>query len=214
MLAFIDEAGDSGLKVEKGASAFFSVALVLFEEHSEAQKCDQRIELLKSEIGKGPDFEFHFSKNSYKVRTQFLQAVFPYNFFYLVFGLNKSSPRLWGEGFQNKDSLYKWTCGTLFENAKPHLNNAIVVIDQSGGATFRSQLGKYLKRKMQDTSGGCLIKKVKMQDSKANNLLQLADYVAGVINRKIQNKREWEDFYKFISTKEIEVRIWPTNFQD
>ena len=147
MLAFIDEAGDSGLKVEKGASPFFSVALVLFEEYSEAQKCDQRIELLKSEIGKGPDFEFHFSKNSYKVRTQFLQAVFPYNFFYLVFGLNKSSPRLWGEGFQNKDSLYKWTCGTLFENAKPHFNNAIIVIDKVGEPHFAPNWGNILSEK-------------------------------------------------------------------
>jgi hypothetical protein len=147
MLAFIDETGDSGLKVEKGASSFFSVALILFEEHSEAQKCDQRIGLLKSEIGKGADFEFHFSKNSHKVRTQFLQAVAPYNFFYIVFGLNKCSSKLYGEGFQNKDSLYKWTCGTLFENAKPYLKDAIIVIDESGGATFRSQLSKYLKRK-------------------------------------------------------------------
>jgi len=209
MLAFIDESGDSGLKVDQGSSLFFSVALVLFEEHEEAERCDQRIELLKSEIGKGRDFEFHFSKNSHKVRTQFLRAVAPYNFFYLVFGLNKCSPRLYGEGFQSKESLYKWTCGTLFENAKPHLNNAIIVIDKSGGATFRYELGKYLKRRMEDSSGGCFIKKVRMQDSNANNLLQLADYVVGVINRKIQDKRDWKEFYRFLSIKEIEVRTWP-----
>lgn len=212
MLAFIDETGDSGLKVEKGASAYFSVALILFEEHSEALRCDQRIELLKSEIGKGSNFEFHFSKNSHKIRTQFLQSIAPYNFFYIVFGINKCSPRLYGPGFQNKDSLYKWTCGTLFENAKPYLKDAIIVIDKSGGATFRSQLAKYLKHKMENKSGECYIKKVKMQASDANNLLQLADYIAGVINRKIQNKRDWKDFYKFISMKEVDVRTWPPYF--
>jgi len=209
MLAFIDESGDAGLKVGQGSSPYFSVALVIFEEHEEAINCDRRIELLKAEIGKGRDFEFHFSKNSSRIRTQFLRAVSPYNFFYLVFGLNKSSSHLYGQGFQNKESLYKWTCGTLFENAKPYLNNAIIVIDKSGGTTFRSELGKYLKRRTEDHSEGCYTKKVRMQDSKMNNLLQLAEYVAGVINRKIQGKRDWMDFYRFLSMKEIEVRSWP-----
>ena len=43
MLAFIDEAGDTGLKTNQGASQFFVVVMVLFEDHEEAQRCDQRI---------------------------------------------------------------------------------------------------------------------------------------------------------------------------
>ena len=51
MLVFIDESGDSGLKVEAGSSRFFTVALVVFEDYEEANACDKRIELLAKEIG-------------------------------------------------------------------------------------------------------------------------------------------------------------------
>lgn len=49
MLVFIDESGDPGLKIEKGSSRYFTVSLVVFEEHDEALACDQRINLLKRE---------------------------------------------------------------------------------------------------------------------------------------------------------------------
>jgi len=51
MLVFIDESGDPGLKIEKGSSRFFTIALVIFEDKEEALACDQRIKLLKRELG-------------------------------------------------------------------------------------------------------------------------------------------------------------------
>ena len=51
MLVFIDESGDSGLKVTQGSSRYFTVSLVVFEDHDEALACDKRIELLKRELG-------------------------------------------------------------------------------------------------------------------------------------------------------------------
>ncbi|MBD3338866.1 MAG: DUF3800 domain-containing protein [Candidatus Lokiarchaeota archaeon] len=47
MLVFVDESGDSGLKINKGSSKFFIVTLVLFEEDDEANAADQRIDLLR-----------------------------------------------------------------------------------------------------------------------------------------------------------------------
>jgi uncharacterized protein (DUF2344 family) len=94
----------------------------------------------------------------------------------------------------------------VFENAKEKLNKATVVIDESGSLDFKRRLAKYLRRR---TDKGA-IKKVKMQRSKSNNLLQLADYVASAINRSIQSKRKWHDEYrKIIAHREIYVQIWP-----
>lgn len=209
MLAFIDEAGDTGLKINEGSSRYFVIGLVIFEEHKEAEACDQRIGLLRNELGYQHNFEFHFGHNSDRLRKRFLEAIAPYNFFYFGFALNKDRDKLWGPGFQVKTSLYKFTCGMVFENAKPYLRNAIVVIDESGTDTFRRQLGKYLSTKIKDDDGGALIKKVKMQKSSANNLLQLADYVAGVLNRKVQNKKEAGEYYRYIAAKEMMLRTWP-----
>lgn len=210
MLAFIDEAGDTGLKTNEGSSRYFVVALVVFEDHDEATRCDQRISLLRTELGYQERYEFHFSHNSDRVRKRFLEAVAPYNFFYFGFALNKDRDKLWGPGFQVKASLYKFTCGTVFENAKPYLCDATVVIDESGTDTFRRQLGKYLSSRTLDQTSRPTIKKVKMQRSASNNLLQLADYVAGVLNRKVQGKSNAAEYHRYISTKEVLMRIWPT----
>lgn len=210
MLAFIDESGDTGLKTDEGASRFFVVVMVLFEDHEEALRCDQRISLLRAELGYADRFEFHFRENSDRQRKRFFEAVAPYDFQYFGFALNKGSEKLWGPGFEHKASLYKFTCGIVFENAKPYLTDAIVVLDESGTDTFRSQLGKYLGRRMTTAGGMRLIKKIKMQRSAGNNLLQLADYVAGVVSRKVQRKKkEAAEYYRYIAAKEVLLRVWP-----
>lgn len=212
MLVFIDESGDPGLKLEQGSSKYFTVALVVFEENDEALACDQKIELLKRELGWKPGSEFHFKNNSDRVRKAFLQAVAPYNFFYYGIVLNKDPKKLWGDGFRDKQSFYKYACGLVFENAKPKLSEATVIIDASGSLDFKNQLTKYLRRKLneQEDSQSKIINNVKMQRSESNNLLQLADYVAGVINRSISNKKKYaDDYQKLIAHREIRVQIWP-----
>ncbi len=209
MLLFIDESGDSGLKIEEGSSRYFTIALVCFDDKEEALACDQRIELLKRELGWKPNDEFHFKKNSDKVRRAFLQAIAPYNFFYHGIVINKDLNKLWGEGFRDKKSFYKYACGLLFSNAKDQLKDSIVVIDESGSLDFKKQLGSYLRRVMNDEKK-IAIKTVKMQRSSGNNLLQLADYIAGVINRSVLEKRKGsQEYRKIVSHREIRVQIWP-----
>ena len=145
MLVFIDESGDPGLKIEQGSSPYFTISLVMFEDKDEALACDQRITLLRKELSWEPNSEFHFKRNSDKVRRAFLQAVVPYNFFYYGIVINKDPQKLWGEGFRDKKSFYKYTCGLVFENAKEKLDEAVIVIDKSGNLDFRRQLAKYLR---------------------------------------------------------------------
>ena len=105
MLVFIDESGDSGLKISQGSSRYFSIALVIFEDHEEANACDQRIELLAKEIGWDASSEFHFKRNSDKVRKAFLSAVAPYHFFYYGIVINKDPQKLYGEGDRKSTRL-------------------------------------------------------------------------------------------------------------
>jgi len=209
MLVFIDESGDSGFKLDAGSSQFFTVALVVFDDNDEAIACDQRISLLRRELGWAVNSEFHFKRNSDRVRRAFLQAVAPYNFFYYGIVLNKDPKKLWGEGFKDKKSFYKYTCGLVFENAKDKLCQATLVIDESGNLDFKRQLANYLRRKMNEGQR-IIIRKVKMQRSASNNLLQLADYIAGVINRSVQtNKKFASEYRRIIAHREIFVQKWP-----
>ena len=210
MLAFVDESGDAGRKVGQGSSRYFVVAVVTFADQEDADACDQRIGLLRRELGQDPRFEFHFSHNSRKTREAFLSAVHPYAYFYHVFALNKDPDKLYGPGFNDKLSLYKWCSKTVFENAQPYLNNATVIIDESGSKDFRNELAVYLRRRIREPDGTRVIRKVKIQRSSGNNLLQLADYVASLSNRALQEKPEagrLESHY--LSTHKVTSRLWP-----
>jgi len=63
MLVFIDESGDTGRKLEKGSSRYFVISLLIFDDHEEANNCDQRIRLLRKELKLSNDYEFHFYEN-------------------------------------------------------------------------------------------------------------------------------------------------------
>lgn len=209
MLVFVDESGDTGLKLDQGSSRFFTVVLVAFNEDDEAIACDQRIELLKKEIGWDSDSEFHFKRNSDRVREAFLRAVSPYNFFYYGIVIDKDPNKLYGDGFKNKASFYKYVSGLVFENAKGRLENATVIVDQSSSEDFQQQLRSYIKRKVNKGSRAT-VKKLKMQRSQSNNLLQLADYVASIVNRSVLNKKKHADeFRHIVAHREIQVQIWP-----
>lgn len=208
MLVFIDEAGDTGRKIKKGSSRFFIISLVLFEKRKEAITCDQRINLLRRELKLPADFEFHFAHNSKRIRMDFLKAIQPYYFVYFSVVIDKNPEKLWGPGFLTKESFYQYACQMVFTNAMPYLNEAIVILDKSGNPDFRNRLAKYLRRRL-NKNDRKIIKKIKQQRSSSNNLLQLADYISGIINRKVQNKKVQLDYYKFIVAKEIWTQIWP-----
>ena len=210
MLAFVDESGDQGRKLDRGSSLYFTVVCVTFQEEDEALQCDKRIDDLRGELQVPPSYEFRFSRNSDRVRQAFFRAIGPYPFFYHAFSLNKDPEVLYGEGFRNKESLYKFVARLVFENAAPHLRSATVVIDGSGERRFRDELATYLRRRIRDEHGQQIIKKVKVQKSHGNNLLQLADMVVGVMNRVVLKKKDAATYHHLIRSHELSRRVWPS----
>lgn len=212
MLCFVDESGDPGLKTDIGSSKYFTVALVLFEDNEEAIACDKRINKLRSDLNLAVDYEFRFSKISERRKIEFFNSVLPFNFFYLAVTINKSA--LYGEGFKYKNSFYKYTCSLVFENAKAYLDNATVIFDGSGSRKFKFELQQYLKKKINE-KGMLKIKKVKLQDSHKNNLIQLADMVCGAIGYSYKGKEKYPiKFRQMLSHREIFCQVWPKKINE
>jgi hypothetical protein len=164
--------------------------------------------LLKRELYFPPEFEFHFNKVKGAYREAFLSAVAGFGWFYFSMVINKR--KLTGAGFKFKESFYKYACGLVFENAKPYLDNATVVIDGSGSREFRRELGTYLRKRINDKKGDSrFIGKIKLQDSQSNNLLQLADMVCGAVARSYSQKEDAETYRRLIAHREIYVQFWP-----
>ena len=208
MLVFVDESGDSGMRGKPTSSDFFVVVAVLFENTDEADRCDQRISLLREELGWHPNSEFKFSKLSATLRKKFLRAISPYDFSYFTFVMDKR--KLTAEGFTYKSSFYKFPVRMLFQNAKAYLSSATVIIDRCGEREFRNQLRTYLKKHINDPTSEKSIHKVKMQESHRNNLLQLADMVCGAVSRSLKRTKSDRIVYKaIIEQKETHYQRWP-----
>jgi len=206
MLVFVDESGDPGMKLGAGSSDFFIVTAVIFDDVENALKCDIAISDLRKSMRWPANREFHFTGNNDKIRLQFLQVVKEYRFRYLSFALNKRL--LTGEGFRVKESLIKYVSRLVFENAKPYLKDAVVVFDGGGSKDFRQQFANYLRKRVNPPEGDQVIRKVKMEDSKKNNLIQLADMVCGSVWQSV-TYNNWS-YRKIIACREDRVQIWPT----
>jgi hypothetical protein len=208
MSIFVDESGDPGMKLRRGASPYFIVTALLFEDRDEAMACDQKVNHVRKELGLPPTTEFHFNKSSRAVREYFLPQMAVYEFFYVAVVLDKL--KLYGPGFRFKASFYKYVVNLVFQNAKPHLRAATVVIDRSGGLEFRNQLARYLTKRMNEPDGPMLIKKVRTEPSHANNLLQLTDMVCGAVARSLRaDKADRMAYRALIRHRELRVQVWP-----
>ncbi|MBL1214211.1 MAG: DUF3800 domain-containing protein [Ignavibacteriae bacterium] len=180
--------------------------MIIFSDNEDALECDNSIKNLRAQLNLESNYEFHFSESSKKAKEKFFNLISTFNFFYLTITINKAN--LYGEGFKYPKSFYKYTCNLVFENAKPYINNATVIIDGSGSRKFKLELQSYLKKKINEKDS-IKIKKVKIQQSHKNNLLQLADMVCGAITYSIKGKKDNNKYRRMISHREIYCQFWP-----
>lgn len=133
--------------------------MVRFNDHDEAQKCDLAIDSLRKKMNLPADFEFHYSRNSDKIREVFLKEISCFKFRAKTLAIDKDPKILYGEGFDNKDSFYKYACRLLLESSKGVVENATIVLDRRGSESFQSELKKYLNKKFDNNLK--MIKKIK-----------------------------------------------------
>jgi len=208
MLVFVDESGDTGFKFDLGSSERFVVTLVIFEDPEDAASAEKRIIALRQSLSLKKDYEFHYAHSKSHIRNRFFEELGQEQFFYCSISINKRL--LTGPGFKFKDSFYKYACRLVFENAKPHLDNAKIVIDGSGSRLFRQQLSTYLRKHMNSKEDGTKrIKKVQLEDSKKNSLIQLADMVCGAVSRNLAGKTDAKVHHRNICHLELHVQEWP-----
>ncbi|HEY9162140.1 MAG TPA: DUF3800 domain-containing protein [Desulfomonilia bacterium] len=82
MLVFLDESGDTGLKIEKGSSAIFIIVLVIFEDEEEADSADKAIQKLRHSLGFSDAHEFHFTSTKPGIKKKFFETIARHNFTY------------------------------------------------------------------------------------------------------------------------------------
>ncbi|MHB1948421.1 MAG: DUF3800 domain-containing protein [Gammaproteobacteria bacterium] len=86
----------------------------------------------------------------------------------------------------DSDSFYNYFVKTLMQYDNNILMDASIKIDGSGDREFKNALNAYLRKQI----GQNKIKKFKFTDSRKDNLIQLADMIAGAIARSYNDKRK------------------------
>lgn len=205
MYCFIDESGDPGLKVDRGSSPYFTIAVAVFESAEAVRECQSGMDALAAALHMQPGAEFHFHSDSHQRRMALLGVLRDANFKISSFTLNKASPKLQAPGYHYKASLYKNVCGMALDNASALLKSASVVIDGSGERIFRQQLQQYLRRSMPPGA----VARVSIKSSHSDPLLQAADYAAGVANRIATGAKGSDEYFAAVRRKFISRRVWP-----
>ena len=182
MLVFVDESGDPGFKIEKGSSPVFVLSMAIFDDAACADSASQTIEALRRDLRVKP--EWKFNKASDDNKDAFFNGVQGCAFRTRSIVVQKRL--IYSRHLRTvKDDFYRFFVRMLMEHDANILRDAKVVIDGSGEAKFRKELGTYLRRNL--ASGA--IRKIGMKDSKSDPLLQLADMAAGCIARSYRDDR-------------------------
>ena len=200
-LIFIDDSGDPGLK-NGASSSVFVLAGVVFESSEIATSVNKEISNYRKALGWEDRHEFKFRKAPKKIKMRFLEIVDKYHFeIYAVFvdkARHLNTPRPF-----DKEKLYNLAIKELLFSMP--LSGAQVKIDGKYDKKYKLRMKAYVRRIVnKDTSK---ISNFDSQDSVRDNLIQLADMVAGSINRYIQTgKTDSEDYIKIIRDKVVQIK--------
>ncbi len=203
MLVFIDDSGDPGFKLEHGSTRFFVIAMVIFDDDLEAEKAAVAIKGLRRSLGLSDSAEFRFYKLRHEYRVRFLETIRPFQFRirYLIVDKEKiRSPQLKG----SKDSFYAYFIKTALQHNGGTIKDAKIKIDGSGDRLFRKNFLAYLRRELNGQDNH-VMKHCRLVDSKENVLIQMADMIAGTVNRYYQERDGSKEYMRLID-KHVEDR--------
>lgn len=202
MLIFIDDSGDPGFKLNKGSTSHFVIAMVIFDDELEAEKTAVAIKELRRELRFGEQVEFRFFKNSKNIRVKFLETVKKFKFRIRCLVVDKSV--IYSEELKsNKNSFYAYFIKEALRHSNNSVLNAKVRMDGSGDRIFRKNFFTYLRREL-NSDERKIMRNCKMVNSKSNVLVQLADMVAGSLNRAENKDKKDHQIYKNIIKSHIE----------
>jgi hypothetical protein len=208
MRVYVDESGCTGCKFGQGSSTTFAVVAVLVRDDVAEQSCLAGIRAVRDKLEWHPNREFKFNRCDMNERLLFLRTMAHHPFQFWAFVLNK--PHLMATALRKPIDMYTKVVQWVFENAKDELRGAEVVFDANGDRRFYEFLEGYLKRIMAGHQMPGAIAAVRGEDSRKNDMIQLADMVCGAVARYYSDKPDSRYYLTPIDKKHAHpIRYWP-----
>jgi hypothetical protein len=178
MHLFLDESGDTGFKFRQGSTRVFVIALVVVDDPT---PLDRAVERLRQQYKPLSRYEFKFSETADKLKERFFRGMQDHHFYVRAIVIDKTM--IYSERLRNKHWFYNYVTKLVLKHDDGLIHEAALVVDKRlPGIVSRRHFNTYLRREL--NSGHRRIKEIKHRDSARENLLQVADMVAGAIHRR------------------------------
>ncbi len=185
ILVSLDESGDPGSITKGGSSPLFVVGLAVFTTEGSAASTEARIQRLREELRR-PQQEFRYARNNQQSRSAFVAATANSPFTYYAAVLSKGKNQR-----ESGADLFMTACIQALTLLAPVLQQeaqvTVVYDETTRERKVLRQFESELRKSVNNTTGRDLIRNVTPRNSSASDIVQLADYVSGIISRSERN---------------------------
>ena len=206
---FIDDSGDAGFKFGQGSSDHLVIACCVFRTAEAAESAAEQIRTYRSDLGWHPGQEFKFTKAQDEIRFEFLKRAAKMDFYIRVLVVEKRTLEL-GAQHSGKVSFLLFAIMQALAGSSEVLELANIKIDGKSSRLYSADSARYLKWQL---NGGNqkLISSVKFVDSQGDQLIQLADMIAGAVRRTLVSDRvkdfKYEEIVSVLESK-ADSLVW------
>lgn len=209
MPTFIDERGDTGSKPD--SDPYFQLAAVWLPDQELVEGFRTGMRLLRQELRLPQDYEFKFAKTwSHSARREaFFRLALEFPFRFAFASLDKSLPVCMGWNHvqihqavvtELAASLRSLYLSQLRLSGRKRLGEPVTVDDNQDANFLRIIKETFRGIGKGETPPADLIGKVRFRESGAEDLLQLADMVAGANGANVDGNSVW---YRMISDRDV-----------
>ena len=192
MIIAIDDSGDPGLKMDKGSSSYFVIVAAVFLTDYDAEATALKIERFRQTLKWREHHESKFRKTSPEIRKAFLSEINSCNFVLSVAVVDKANTNVDIPSNRDASSLYNTVILRAISQVLDESTNARVLIDGEGGSSYKRNVKTFFRQNLPKNA----IKQIRYRDSKNDVLIQLADMVAGSVNRSLTGDKEYLSIIK------------------
>ncbi|MGN8067688.1 DUF3800 domain-containing protein [Mucilaginibacter sp. 22184] len=203
IIAFADEYGNNSFEFNAQGSHFI-VASVIFRK-DKLQENQILFEKIRAKYFQTGEMKSKKVADNHSRRIKILNELVEIDF--SIYAVIVDKRKLEGEGFKYKQSFYKFLNGLVYKELFRTFPDLDLVVDEHGENEFMRQFKKYVqKQHMPNLFSGS---EFTFGTSHANNMIQLADFIAGTLGRCFDETKQSEESATFL--KMLEPKITSLN---
>jgi hypothetical protein len=174
---YLDESGAPGIATRP--NDYLVVSLVVFPDKESAEKCSRAIDAFREKLKLPVGYEFHYSRNSTRPRTEFVRLIPNLDFQFITIAIRKTGSRL--------HASYPKIAEYLLDGIARRFPE--IQLEMDPNPALYAELRGQTKRR------GLHIK-YKQAKSTNHNLIQLADYIVAMSTRKLKGTAKGIEQYR------------------